>query len=302
MNLKYRIDNRGNIYQHSPPDMSLKSNNIQTVSFLKMQGAGNDFIVLDNRNSGYTKEQVIEWAPQLCNRKFGIGSDGILALQPTEEERLDYTMLYRNPDGSDAGMCGNGARCLALYAHKLGMGDTLRFNVHENVYLAKITGDNRVCIHFPTETRIQEQAVDGITLYKLQTGTEHVVVPLDKEITLDNEKKLRTRGRELRNHRLFEPKGTNINFIYGNNIHEVQIQTYERGVEDLTLACGTGAMAGALVWHYLSEPLSETTQRTVVAKGGTLTVYFHYDSTRNMYTNLKLEGPAHFVFEGSYFL
>lgn len=302
MNLKYPNNNRGNIYQHTLTDMSIKSNNIQSLFFLKMQGAGNDFVVLDNRDSEYTREQIIEWTPQLCNRKFGIGADGIMALQPAEEERLDYTMFYRNPDGSDAGMCGNGARCLALYAHKLGMGDTLRFNVHENEYVAEITGDNRVCIHFPSETRIREQALDGSTLYRLCTGTEHVVVPVDDESFLADEETLQTRGRELRNHTLFDPKGTNVNFIYGNSINEVRIQTYERGVEDLTLACGTGALAGALVWHYLSQPPSETTQRTVVAKGGTLTVYFHYDSARNMYTNLKLEGPAHFVFEGSYFM
>lgn len=282
--------------------MTLKMDNIESVSFLKMQGAGNDFIVLDNRNDQYTTDQIIELAPQLCNRKFGIGSDGIIALQPPEEEELDYTMLYRNPDGSDAGMCGNGARCLALYANKLGLGDTLRFNVHKNIYRAEITGDNRVCIHFPSETRIREQAVDGTTLYKVQTGTEHVVVPLEDEDTLNDEKNLRMKGSELRHHSVFEPRGTNVNFIYGSDIHKVQVQTYERGVEDLTLACGTGALASALVWHYLSKSSSETTQRSVEAKGGTLTVYFHYDSSRNMYTNLKLEGPAHFVFEGSYFL
>lgn len=281
--------------------MTLKMNNVESVSFLKMQGAGNDFVLLDNRHVQFTKEQIINLAPQLCNRQFGIGSDGIIALQPPEEEELDYTMLYRNPDGSDAGMCGNGARCLALYANKLGLGDTLRFNVHKNIYRADITGDNRVCVHFPSETRIREQTVDETTLYSLQTGTEHVVVPVDED-SLNDEENLRMKGSMLRHHSIFEPKGTNVNFIYGSDIHKVQIQTYERGVEDLTLACGTGALASALVWHYLSKPTSETTQRSVEAKGGTLTVYFHYDSSRNMYTNLKLEGPAHFVFEGSYFL
>lgn len=278
--------------------MSLKPNGTISIPFIKMQGAGNDFIVIDNRDGIYSEQQIIEWAPELCDRRFGIGSDGIMALQPAENEDLDFTMLYRNPDGSEAGMCGNGARCLALYASRLGLGETLTFNVDDHTYRAEITGDNRVCIHFPVETRIQEEHVENTDMFKLDTGTEHIVLTVEEQ-ELEDEDALRIRGRELRNHPRFQPAGTNVNFISGSSVREVRIQTYERGVEDLTLACGTGAMAGALVWHYISDPRTESSQQAVQAKGGTLTVYFHYDETRNLYTKLKLEGPAHFVFEGT---
>lgn len=269
------------------------------ISFTKMQGAGNDFVVLDNRSQSLSKEELVELAPKICNRKFGVGSDGILALLPPEMEQADYTMFYRNPDGSDAGMCGNGARCIALFAHSLGFDARHQFNVHNQIYKAEVKDSNTVRISFPMKSRAHEITIDGQTLYAIHTGTEHIVTAKDNQ-NLDDEDRLREEGRLLRHHSQFQPKGTNVNFICGMDNNTLKLQTFERGVEDLTLACGTGAIASALIWHHMQDTDSRNNTFSVETKGGTLTVYFDYDPSNEQFTNIKLEGPAHFVFEGKY--
>lgn len=277
--------------------MTQKTNHI---AFTKMQGAGNDFVVLDNRSQSLSKEQLVELAPKICDRKFGVGSDGILALMPPEMDATDYTMFYRNPDGSDAGMCGNGARCIALFAYSLGFGKQQQFNVHDQIYEATIKDQETVRITFPMEASAKEIELDGQTLYQIHTGTEHIVITRDKEYLVDKET-LQEEGRRLRYHEQFQPKGTNVNFICGNNSSSLTLQTYERGVEDLTLACGTGAIASALIWHHLQS--NEDDQKYAVqTTGGTLNVYFSFNADTSSYTNIKLEGPANFVFEGKYIL
>jgi diaminopimelate epimerase len=267
-----------------------------------MQGAGNDFVVLDNRSESIIKEELIELTPNICDRKYGVGSDGILALFPPEKQEVDYTMFYRNPDGSDAGMCGNGARCIALYAHSLGFDTHHRFNVHNQIYEALVEDSESVCISFPMEASAKELTIDGRQIYAIHTGTEHIVTVID-EHALENEKKIREEGKLLRHHSQFQPKGTNVNFICGIDHTQLKLQTYERGVEDLTLACGTGAIASALIWHHQQKKAKTSSKKyTVETKGGTLNVYFSFNSSTGTYSNIKLEGPAHFVFEGQYFL
>ncbi|WP_440998607.1 diaminopimelate epimerase [Fodinibius sp. SL11] len=271
----------------------------QNIPFTKMQAAGNDFVVIDNRSESLTKEELISWAPVICDRKFGVGSDGILALFPPELNNVDYTMFYRNPDGSDAGMCGNGARCIALFARSLGFDSQHAFNVHDNIYMAEVSGPDSVVISFPMAASVKEKMVNNEQLYTIHTGTEHAVKTIDEE-ELNNEKELVNRGRQLRYHQQFEPKGTNINFICGTGSSALKLQTYERGVEDLTLACGTGAIASALVWHYLQDDQTSKSKYSVETKGGTLTVHFSFEPELNKYNNIKLEGPAHFVFKGTF--
>lgn len=269
------------------------------IAFTKMQAAGNDFVVIDNRSKSFTKDEIISLAPNICDRKFGVGSDGILALFPPEYDKVDYTMFYRNPDGSNAGMCGNGARCIALFAYSIGFDKQHRFNVHDNVYEASIQDSDSVIISFPMEASVIEKDIDGETLYAIHTGTEHTV----KEITeakLQHEDELVTEGKKLRYHEHFEPKGTNVNFICGTDSTNLKLQTYERGVEDLTLACGTGAIASALVWHHLQDNNTSARKYSVETKGGTLSVHFSFDRKTNTYNNIKLEGPAHFVFKGTF--
>ena len=264
-----------------------------------MQGAGNDFVVLDNRSQSLSKDELIELAPKISDRKFGVGSDGILALLPPEMEQADYTMFYRNPDGSDAGMCGNGARCIALFAHSLGFDARHQFNVHNQIYKAEVKDSNTVRISFPMKTSSHEVTIDGQTLYSIHTGTEHIVTTKDDQ-SLADEDRLREEGRLLRHHSQFQPKGTNVNFICGIDNDSLKLQTFERGVEDLTLACGTGAIASALIWHHIQKTDSRHNEFSVETEGGSLTVYFDYDPSDQQFTNIKLEGPAHFVFEGKY--
>ncbi|MEL7834975.1 diaminopimelate epimerase [Fodinibius sp. Rm-B-1B1-1] len=277
----------------------MMNNSGHDIFFTKMQAAGNDFVVIDNRSKTYTKDQLIALAPDICDRRFGVGSDGILALFPSERKEVDYTMFYRNPDGSDAGMCGNGARCMALFAQSLGFADKHTFNVHDNIYEAHILAEDTVSVAFPMEASVEELTLDDEQLYAIHTGTQHLVLPVEKQ-ELEEEKTLVQQGRHLRYHKHFAPKGTNVNFIYGAHDTALHLQTYERGVEDLTLACGTGAIASALVWHHLQNNTSTAGKYSVDTKGGTLNVHFAFDVNNKTYRNIKLEGPAHFVFKGSY--
>lgn len=269
------------------------------ISFTKMQAAGNDFVVLDNQSASFAKEEIIELAPDICDRKFGIGSDGILALFPPETSEVDYTMFYRNPDGSNAGMCGNGARCIALFAYSLGFNSEHSFNVHDNIYHARVLDTDSAIISFPMQASVKRKTIDDEELYAIHTGTEHIVKTVGEQ-ELHNEKELTAEGKHLRYHKNFAPKGTNVNFICGIDKTRLKLQTYERGVENLTLACGTGAIASALVWHHLQKDKAGDYTYSVETEGGTLKVHFSFDSSSKSYYNIKLEGPAHFVFKGTF--
>lgn len=266
-----------------------------------MHGAGNDFIVVDNRDQSLSIEDIINLAPRLCHRRFGIGADGILALQPAENYDADYTMVYRNADGSDAGMCGNGARCLALFAARLGLGTDLQFKVHEKKYRARVHSDDHYAeIDFPIKTSVDPVTLPDLetALYQIYAGTEHVVQQVNKEI-FEQDKQLIQKGRQLRYHDHFNPPGTNVNFIRGLAPSEIKIKTYERGVENLTLACGTGAVAGAIGWHHIQQLKDkEQYEVKVQAQGGLLTVTFKFNPAEDTYFDITLGGEAEFVFEG----
>ncbi|MEX0778443.1 MAG: diaminopimelate epimerase [Balneolales bacterium] len=264
--------------------------------FHKMQGAGNDFVVIDNRSLVLSLERIIELAPQLCDRKFGIGGDGILVLQPSRT--ADYTMIYRNADGSDAGMCGNGGRCLARFAVHLGFPPAHTFNVHENIYQANVT-DEEVTIGFPVKvTPKQIRKIAGYDLVKADAATEHVVTTVEKFI-LQQEDELKKAGLAIRSSDIDFPKGTNVNFMYGLTDDHISLQTYERGVEDLTLACGTGAIASAISHHYLRNQRTSKAAIKVDCKGGQLRIDFEFQPEENLYHSIYLTGPANFVFEGT---
>lgn len=271
---------------------------MQKISFHKMEGAGNDFVVIDNRNYRFSLEDIIAFTPDLCDRKFGIGADGILVLQEAKREDVDYTMIYRNADGSDAGMCGNGARCLAMYAHHFGFGSSQTFNVHQNVYEAEIHANNTVSIHFPVHVKAEEIMVDGLPFIKADAATEHLVHFVDKE-HLDEVDDLVETGRKIRYHESVDPPGTNVNFVHCDNGNQISLQTYERGVEDLTLACGTGALASAIATHHKFGHEEGHNGYQVQVKGGNLTASFDYDAKTQTYHQLILSGPANFVFRGS---
>lgn len=274
---------------------------METIPFFKVQGTGNDFVLIDNRELNLSDQTITSLAPDLCNRRFGIGADGVLGLQPPEDSSLDYTMLYCNADGSDAGMCGNGARCLALFAEQSGLGDNLRFSVHQDVYQAKVKPDDQyVRVKFPMQVEIRQiYFPDEPILYQVNTGTEHIVQNVsDKQF--DQVELLAHKGKTLRNHVQFKPKGTNVNFVYGDDADNIKVRTYERGVEALTMACGTGAIASGITWHSQNKRDAGEHQITVKTDGGLLNVGFNYDTDEETYSDIELGGEAHIVFEGEY--
>lgn len=274
---------------------------MKEITFHKMEGAGNDFIVIDNRKYGFTLDDIIRFTPKLCDRKFGIGADGILVLQTAERDETDYTMIYRNADGSDAGMCGNGARCLVMFAFKNGFGATQTFNVHNNLYEAEVHNDENVSIHFPVHVKPEQVTLDRIGLVRADAATEHLITFVSKE-QLEKEDELIELGSTLRYHKKVDPPGSNINFVHCDEENAISLQTYERGVEGLTLACGTGALAAAIASHQKQEKKELHSTYEVRVKGGKLNTTFDFDPNNNTYHQLILTGPAHFVFKGSFSL
>lgn len=279
----------------------LKRTTELALKFTKMQGAGNDFVVFDNREYGLLLDEIIAITPRLCHRRFGVGADGVLVLQPSE--KADYRMIYRNADGSDAGMCGNGGRCLASFAVRAGFSPELSFLVHGQTYRAQVEeGEERVHVRFP----VTPEASAPLEFYSrpalsVYSGTEHVVSWASPEV-LDDEDRLREEGAAIRyNQRMF-PKGTNVNFIHpASDDGPIIMKTYERGVEDLTLACGTGALASAVGHHHKSRGhQAGSFSYEVQCSGGTLQTSFTYDDEAKRYRELRLSGPVAFVFEGVY--
>ncbi len=272
---------------------------MSSLTFHKMEGAGNDFVVLDNRKTGLTMDEIISLAPKLCDRKFGVGSDGLLVLEPAQINDVDYTMIYRNADGSDAGMCGNGGRCLALFASHHGFQSKQRFNVHDAIYEAEVDKiEHWVSINFPDVIAPKKLQINKKKYLQVYTGTEHIV-SFEEIDRLEDEEDLVAEGSFIRNHTLLNPPGTNVNFVCIDEKDSIFLQTFERGVEGLTLACGTGALASAIATHFVEETPGKDFTYTVNVKGGTLEVSFRFEEDKNLYTRLILSGPAHFVFTGS---
>tara|TARA_R110002126_G_scaffold19675_4_gene73867 strand:+ start:18405 stop:19232 length:828 start_codon:yes stop_codon:yes gene_type:complete len=268
------------------------------IRFYKMEGAGNDFVVIDNRNTQFSLDEIIEFTPKLCDRKFGVGADGLLVLENPQLDNIDYTMIYRNADGSDAGMCGNGSRCLALFAATHGFDTTQSFNVHQSIYSAEVNlKNNSVSISFPDVDTPKKIHIDEQELIQVYTGTEHVVQFVDEK-HLEKETELVKSGSKIRYNQLLNPPGSNVNFVCDRGNQSLNLQTYEKGVEGLTLACGTGAIASAVAAHFNTDKKSEKFEYSIHVKGGTLKVSFTFNQHKNMYQNIKLIGPAAFVFEG----
>lgn len=266
-----------------------------TLSFTKMNGAGNDFVMLDNRDLSLalSREQI----ERLCDRHRGVGADGLLLVEPATDGG-DFKMRYYNADGGEAEMCGNGARCFGrfvnhLHNNQLGQ---IHFETLAGMISAEFEGDQvRINMSAPHTLKLAqplEVAGDQLTVHSVNTGVPHAVVEVED---LENVP-VRTWGAALRYHEAFKPKGTNANFVKVLAPGSISIRTYERGVEDETLACGTGMVACALIHHELTGAESPV---SVLVKGGdTLRVGFT-ETAPHEYTNVTLFGPADFVFQGT---
>lgn len=255
------------------------------LRFFKYQGTGNDFIILDNRNNDYnglTENQV----KFLCNRHLGIGADGLMLLNL--KKGYDFEMKYFNADGRESSMCGNGGRCLVKFAYHSGIHKSLYlFSAIDGDHEAEIDLDGTVSLKMRDVFEIKEQKGD----YILNTGSPHyvkTVSDIDKFDVFKN-------GRLIRNNAQFVKEGINVNFVEQKKEDEIFVRTYERGVEDETLSCGTGVTAAALAFHHNDNGYNDV---IVYTKGGKLNV--EYDRMEdNSFKNIWLSGPAEKVFEGT---
>jgi diaminopimelate epimerase len=254
------------------------------IEFFKYQGTGNDFIILDNRNGNYTALTPVE-ITFLCNRRFGIGADGLMMLQL--KQGYDFEMVYYNADGKEGSMCGNGGRCLVAFAKRLKLiTDKAFFIATDGEHEAKITADDNVEL----KMKDVESMEIGQDYTVLDTGSPHYI-QWEKH---DSKTDVFTEGKRIRNSTRFAEKGINVNFVEVNAKH-LTISTYERGVEAETLSCGTGVTAAALA---ASGDELKHYETKVVAKGGSLTVKFNKTGTTN-FNDIWLCGSAQFVFSGT---
>lgn len=251
-------------------------------TFYKYQGTGNDFVMIDNRN-GLFPGQNTELVAHICNRRFGVGADGLILLE--NDELTDFKMVYYNADGNESTMCGNGGRCIVAFAHYLGIvGDTMEFIAIDGKHEAKIVGDV-VSLKMQDVMEINSKS----SALFMNTGSPHHVQMVDglKDFNVVKE------GARLR-YGIYGKTGSNINFVELNDDKGYDVRTYERGVEDETLSCGTGVTAVALGMHYLGKT-NETTVAVNVL-GGNLEVSFN--AQNGIYNNIYLKGEAKQVFKG----
>lgn len=265
------------------------------LKFWKMNGAGNDFVVIDNRDGSrnLSREQIA----RICNRQRGVGADGFLAVEPAQNG-ADYRMRYYNADGGEAEMCGNGARCFARFVNQL-EGNTLEetsFETIAGVIGSRFVGDEvRIQLSEPFDLSLGSEleiAGETKTVHSVNTGVPHAVLFVDDLAGVE----IRKLGSATRFHNHFAPAGTNVNFVEVLAPDHIAIRTYERGVEDETLACGTGMVACAIIHHELTGTPSPI--KVNVAGGETLEVAFAR-SDSGEYENVTLLGPAEFTFEGT---
>lgn len=253
------------------------------IKFSKYEGAGNDFILIDNRK-GYFDRNNADLIRKLCDRRFGIGADGLMLLQDTEN--FDFEMLYFNANGREGSMCGNGGRCIVAFARDLGIVE------HKTVFLA-VDGEHRADIvgHQVDLGMVNVYNVqrDG-DAYVLNTGSPHFVQVVNNLANMD----VYQEGYRIRHNDTYGKEGINVNFIEkeGNGYF---VRTFERGVEDETLACGTGATAAAMAMA-VAENREGQLEIPIRVLGGQL--YISFCRKGNSFTNVHLKGPATFVFEG----
>ncbi|MFH1411767.1 MAG: diaminopimelate epimerase [Candidatus Omnitrophota bacterium] len=264
------------------------------ICFTKAVASGNDFVVVDNLSGELDTRDVdySEMAVEVCPRRLAVGADGLLVLE--RSENADLRMRIINPDGSEVDMCGNGARCSALYASKLGLGSDLKIETRAGMLSAEVRGNNvKIMMSDPKDVRLDINLGMGqkiINVSSINTGVPHVVHLVDNIESYDVE----STGRLIRRHTMFAPDGTNADFVGKDRDGNMMIRTYERGVEGETLACGTGTVASALVLGLLGKASSPVSLLT--KSGETLKVYYEADGEK--IRNVYLEGKADILWEG----
>ncbi|MBI3194129.1 MAG: diaminopimelate epimerase [Ignavibacteriae bacterium] len=273
---------------------------ILEIRFTKMTGAGNDFVMIENRDG----KLLLDWseaAPILCNRHYGIGADGLIVIE--KSDKTDFRMNYFNADGSYGGMCGNGGRCSAMFVFDSVQKNEVKFEALDYIYTArKIGGEVTLLMKNPIDLQLNKEIQIERNSFKYQyvnTGSPHVVIYDDRlpeiyQIEIQ-QKGIERLGKLIRYHQAFQNEGTNVNFIRLLENNSIKMRTYERGVEGETLACGTGSVACAVITsavHNYPSPIQVQTQ-----SNETLLVGFNKNG--NSFTGIELTGSAKVVFSGS---
>jgi diaminopimelate epimerase len=259
-----------------------------TLQFDKYQGAGNDFVIVDNRNGEFAPTtEIVEY---ICDRNFGVGADGLMLLE--KDEKYDFYMRYFNSDGKESTMCGNGGRCISVFARSLGLGteEKVQFNsidgLHEAYFLEE---DGELLVKLKMIDVLEYE--ENESYYFINTGSPHYVAFVEDLENMD----VYEEGKAIREDKRFAPGGTNVNFVELFD-DEIFVRTFERGVEDETLACGTGSTAAAIA----ASLFLETDQNVwdVEVMGGYLQVSFE-KCEDGSFKNVWLTGPAEKVFTGA---
>ena len=262
------------------------------IAFYKMSGSGNDFILIDNRDGVVGETNLSRWIASICRRKRSVGADGLILIETSE--RADFKWRFFNADGGEAEMCGNGGRCAARLAHLIGIaGPRLSFETRTGVIQAEIT-DKRVKLEMPQPSTMEldyplEGGGETFTVSSVTVGVPHVVLWVND---VDAAAVFKV-GRAIRHHAHYAPAGTNVNFVQALNDGALAIRTYERGVEDETLACGTGSVAAALVASAKGMATSPAALNT--RGGGRLKIYF--ERRGDGFREVFLEGDARVIYE-----
>jgi diaminopimelate epimerase len=262
------------------------------IEFYKMSGSGNDFIIIDNRRNSIYEKGISDFIARVCRRKMAVGADGFILVE--NSDKADFRWRFFNSDGSIAEMCGNGARCVARFAYLNDIaGPNMSFETLAGIVEAQIIG-NRVKVKMtdPTEFKTDD-TIDlknaPVTISSINTGVPHVVI-VKKRI---DDADIVEMGREIRYHERFSPAGTNVNFVCHIADNTIAIRTYERGVEDETLACGTGSAAGAIVMAHkmkIGSPINVQTK-----SGEYLSIFYREKEGR--YYDIYLEGDARIIYK-----
>jgi diaminopimelate epimerase len=266
---------------------------MKKIEFYKMSGSGNDFIIIDNRSHVVEERTLTDFISSVCCRKMSVGADGLILIE--NAENVDFKWRFYNSDGSRAEMCGNGARCAARFAYinKIA-GSEMSFETDAGIVSAEVKNDLvkvKITDSKNLEIDFTIELADGpVTANSINTGVPHVVIPVDE---IDEVEAVKL-GREIRYDKKFAPAGTNVNFYCPVKKDKIMVRTYERGVENETLACGTGAVACALIYAHKTKMKSPISVRT--KSGGWLSIYF--ESKTDTFYNIYLEGDARIIYKG----
>ncbi len=265
------------------------------INFSKLTAAGNDFVLIDNRESIISAESYPSLAKTLCDRRYSVGADGLILLEKSKTN--DFRMKYFNSDGSHATMCGNGGRSIAKFAYEIkAAGAKMSFETDAGLINAEIvSGDTvKLDLYDPKDLKrgLHAEAEGKVfDIDFINTGVPHAVIFVEDIEKTDIVKF----GRAVRNHQIFAPSGTNVNFVQVTDNNTLLVRTYERGVEDETLACGTGITASSII--AVLNGLAESPVNIIARGGDRLSVSFNVKN--DVITNVVLEGPAVISFKGT---